>query len=387
MFSVLNKCLRRCFREDIDIDNWAWKLFSRASVAICILGAIISCSSSFFWDPIACHNIDVHRHRLEQSFVNQYCWIHGSYNLIDPRTGESLDGVFDGTGQSCIPSEYYDYHKEGPTKENYQWVTMMLFVHGLIFILPDKIWKYLEGGMINDYLLSNKIDNQNPEEKSQTLLAISRTRTMAYFVSFVVCELLNVVAGIINFCIMDRFLQGKFADYGADVISHYLDHDKVFNPMCSAFPTKIFCTISRQGVGGSVERSNGFCILSQNIINEKIYLIMWFWMVILFGTSTLILMYRCGTIIFPSLRDYELLYRARKGESAEIQELKRYLSVSQWFILCQIGRNTQSSDFNQLLSSLTHHYNNSHESATEEESKNDGIALNQLTRVSSVIDV
>ena len=56
------------------------------------------------------------------------------------------------------------------------------------------------------------------------------------------------------------------------------------------------CSISKSAVTGGVEEINGMCILSQNIINEKIYLALWFWFMILFVIVGLQLVLRLATI-------------------------------------------------------------------------------------------
>ena len=146
---------------------------------------------------------------------------------------------------------------------------------------------------------------------------------------------------------------GKFATYGSDVISYWMDSDNVKeDPMCSTFPTLVSCEYYLGGTNGKLDVRNTICILSQNIINEKIYLFLWFWMMALFGVSTVMMAYRFCTIFVPSFRRYELMYRARKGFSETIETLGEHISLSQWFILSQIGRNSKSRDFNKFLRHL-----------------------------------
>ena len=49
------------------------------------------------------------------------------------------------------------------------------------------------------------------------------------------------------------------------------------NPMCAVFPTVTSCDIPNVGAAGGEQIHNGLCVLTQNIINEKIYLVLWFW--------------------------------------------------------------------------------------------------------------
>ena len=110
------------------------------------------------------------------------------------------------------------------------------------------------------------------------------------------------------------------------------------------------------GSNGSDEKMkmdlSSISFLKPHIVNEKIYLVLWFWSFFLFGASSIMVLYRCCTIVVPSFREYEILYRARKGKSQTIKGLKKHVSLSQWFILSQIGRNSHSKDFNNFLQAL-----------------------------------
>jgi hypothetical protein len=233
----------------------------------------------------------------------------------------------------------------------------MLFGHGILFMLPDRIWKFFESGLVDEFVpFKNEkptIDDEDKKEKAQKFKNLSTSQNNVYLTAFIFCELLNFGAAIVNFVIIDSFLGGKFATYGSDVISYWIDSDNVKeDPMCSTFPTLVSCEYYFAGVTGNLETRNKICILSQNIINEKIYLFLWFWIKALFGISTLMVAYRICTILVPSFRSYELLYRGRKGTSEIIEFVGKNTSLSQWFILSQIGRNSKSRDFNKFLRKL-----------------------------------
>lgn len=42
------------------------------------------------------------------------------------------------------------------------------------------------------------------------------------------------------------------------------------NPMCEAFPRVAACNFVRYGSGGSQETHNAICVLSLNMINDKV---------------------------------------------------------------------------------------------------------------------
>jgi len=355
MFEVFDKFTKYFTWDTTDLDNWVWKLYSKASVALCMLAAALCICSTYFGNPMDCY-------KNEDKFVTQYCWVHGSYKFA-LKQQEFAEEVAERIGANCIPKDYYDTEADGkPTTAYYQWVIFMLFGHGILFMLPDRIWKFFESGLVNEFVpfknqdvviddKKTRIDDK--KEKAQKFKNLSTSQNNVYLTAFISCELLNFGAAIVNFVIIDSFLGGKFATYGSDAISYWMDSDNVKeDPMCSTFPTLVSCEYYLGGTNGKLDVRNTICILSQNIINEKIYLFLWFWMMALFGVSTVMMAYRFCTIFVPSFRRYELMYRARKGFSETIETLGEHISLSQWFILSQIGRNSKSRDFNKFLRHL-----------------------------------
>ena len=98
------------------------------------------------------------------------------------------------------------------------------------------------------------------------------------------------------------------------------------NPMCSVFPYVTLCNIPNVEAAGGEQVHNGLCVLTQvknrsqkiirhqlsffkNIINEKIYLVLWFWYAFLGPVSVLFVFYRLCTIFFGGIR-FSLLYRS-----------------------------------------------------------------------------
>ena len=45
-----------------------------------------------------------------------------------------------------------------------------------------------------------------------------------------------------------------------------------------------------------VEKHDALCILPLNIVNEKIYIFLWFWLLLLGALSTLVVIYRLGKL-------------------------------------------------------------------------------------------
>ena len=82
--------------------------------------------------------------------------------------------------------------------------------------------------------------------------------------------------------LLDRFFDGTFLTFGIEVIS-FADRDQEdrIDPMVYVFPRMTKCTFHKFGTSGEIEKHDALCILPLNIFNEKIYIFLWFWMLIL----------------------------------------------------------------------------------------------------------
>ena len=114
------------------------------------------------------------------------------------------------------------------------------------------------------------------------------------------------------------------------------------------------CTIKTGGTAGHPTTTEGFCILTQNIINEKIYLFLWFWFVLMFVVSALQMIFEIAIFAIPSFRSMII---ARQTGAYSTGEMKKYIerdcNHGDWFILHQIGKNTNKNFFYQLVKNLS----------------------------------
>ena len=62
--------------------------------------------------------------------------------------------------------------------------------------------------------------------------------------------------------------------------------------MIYIFPRITKCTFHKFGASGSIQTHDSLCILPLNIVNEKTYIFLWFWYIILAVILTLLVIYR-----------------------------------------------------------------------------------------------
>ena len=139
---------------------------------------------------------------------------------------------------------------------------------------------------------------------------------------FSACHMFMIVSlpitkfGILFFAgqmfLMDRFFDGTFLTFGIEVISFAeRDQEDRIDPMVYIFPRMTKCTFHKFGSSGEIEKHDAMCILPLNIVNEKIYIFIWFWMLLLCALTTMVLIYRIFIIFSPRMRAYLLYIRFR----------------------------------------------------------------------------
>jgi len=354
MASELFKEASKYFSLDsLDKDNWAFKLFSKITVGIFMGSAALSLASSYSGDAIVCKGGD--------DYDKQYCWLHGSRQLPASQISDDI------SGKHCYAdpdNEDVSLRSPNPDTEYYIWVSMVLFLNGIVFMIPDKLWQYFEDGMLEQFgsdksnFLSNPRDEYDADGKHVAVFKmISKKLSRKYFWTFVACEMLNVVIGIVSFLCINAFLSGQFSTYGADVLNYssgYKEGKK--DPMCSLFPTIVNCETSFFGVTGAKDVKSKICILGQNILNQKIYFLLWLWFMVLFGVSVLVIINRIMCIFVPAFQRQVVAAHLKSKNANRLTSIERiplgHDYLGKWFLLAQLGRNSCPYKYRNFLEKL-----------------------------------
>lgn len=136
-----------------------------------------------------------------------------------------------------------------------------------------------------------------------------------------------------NIFFVDLFLGGAFLTYGSEVINFSnMNQENRTDPMIAVFPRITKCTFHKFGPTGSIQSHDALCILALNILNEKIYIFLWFWFIILSALSGLALAYSMAVVMLPSTRETILKRRFRFGTPAGVSALIRKTQASHFNI-------------------------------------------------------
>lgn len=175
----------------------------------------------------------------------------------------------------------------------------------------------------------------------------------SYFYYFTLCEISNFVNVIMQIYLVDEFLGGTFTTYGLDVLDYVqMDQESRVDPMVRVFPRMTKCSFHRFGASGDVQKYDALCILPLNIINEKIYIVMWFWFVFLAIVTGLWLIYRLLTFSQSNVREMVLKRRASLVNQKQLRYVLQSLSTGDWFLLSMMCKNIDSQWFRELMKAL-----------------------------------
>uniref|UniRef100_A0A336M2F4 Innexin n=1 Tax=Culicoides sonorensis TaxID=179676 RepID=A0A336M2F4_CULSO len=330
------------------IDNMVFRCHYRITSAIMFVCCIIVTANNLIGDPISCINDGA----VPTHVINTYCWITYTFTL------PGLHGQPIGThvAQSGVGSDQGDktFHSY------YQWVPFTLFFQGILFYVPHWIWKNWESGKIR--MISDGIrgvytapmeERLNRQSRLVRYIVDSLSTHNSYSFGYFFCELLNFINVIMNIVFTDKFLGNAFMTYGPDVIKFSnMNQETRYDPMIAVFPRITKCTFHKYGASGSIQKHDAMCVLALNILNEKIYIFLWFWFVILAVLSALAIIYSAVILMMPTSREAVIKRRFRHGTKKEVESLIRRIQIGDFLLLHLLGQNINVTQYSEILHSV-----------------------------------
>lgn len=327
------------------IDNFIFRLHYRFSLVILITFSIAVTGVQFIGNPIDCISKD----DIPEALLKTFCWISTTFSIKSAwkkEIGKEIPypGVIKYT-----PGEERVYHAY------YQWVCFVLFLQGLSFYLPRYLWKNTEGHKILNLSMDFNSPVVTAEGNPKTTFLVDYLQENLgnhtfYGAMFVISEVLNFVNVVAQIYIMDTFLGGEFTTYGTQVLAFTeWDYALRYDPMLKVFPRMAKCTFYRFGSSGDVQKHDAMCLIPINILNEKIYIFLWFWYVFLAVATGVTLLYRLAVLLVPPFRYYVLYYKCQRVDPEELRTVLRYCDRDDWLVLSLLSKNIRSGNFRIVI--------------------------------------
>jgi len=297
----------------VGIEDFADKLNFLFSVTILILSMMVVTVKSYFFKPLACYIATEPSGKNFDQYVENYCWVHGTITLLP---GEKIPQTDDGWA-------YVDLHRR---ITYYQWVPFILGLQCIMFYVPRVIWQVICYNKIGTNLENivtdaNAASNDPPDMRTEKVDLITRKiEDMLYqnrdYRQGKFSNFRRKLYGMCNFCVFSKhmgtwlilsYMLMKFL-YGLNVIGQLFLMKRFlgFNSSMSSFgytilsniaygmewhttgifPRVTYCYVDVRHLGAN-NKYVAQCALPINMLNEKIYVFLWFW-VFLVGIMTAI---------------------------------------------------------------------------------------------------
>eukprot|EP00092_Neocalanus_flemingeri_P010873 GFUD01011710.1.p1 GENE.GFUD01011710.1~~GFUD01011710.1.p1 ORF type:complete len:400 (+),score=91.68 GFUD01011710.1:31-1200(+) len=319
---------------------------------------------------------------IPPNVINTYCYIMSTFTLPSQLAGSVGHDV-------AAPGVGTYNHKTGDVtfKAYYQWVPFVLFMQACLFYAPHLLCKMWEGGKITGIIsgLNAMVIDRSERKDKQRIVAQYLVDTLhthnIWTIKMFITEIIYFLNVLGNIYFMDVFLGGEFRTYGLQVASIVEEdpEDRV-DPMSRIFPRVTKCTFNKFGPSGSIQRRDAMCVLPVNIINEKIYVFLWFWLTALVIITGLSLLHSAFLLAAPSVRNMMLRSRAaHQGRVlSALDDVTRRLHLGDWKLLHILGMNMEPLVFGELVVELAEQMKDGNHNRVEHDREQTKTLLTQI---------
>jgi len=291
---------------------------------------------------------------IPKNVINTYCYVLTTFTL--PKHWNSkigYDAVHMGVGA------YNPAKDEVTYKAYYQWVPFVLFLQGCCFYFPHLIFKAWEGGKVKNiiaglhHLILAK-DERSQKERVLANYVVESLHTHNFWaLKMLIIEFINLINVVGQIYFVDAFLGGEFSTYGIKVLSFLeADPEKRIDPMAAVFPRVTKCSFYKYGPSGTPQTHDAICVLPVNIVNEKIYVFLWFWMIILSALSVFSVIYHIFQMISIPYTKMVLRSASMHQVNSDLDEMGTHFELGDWKLLYILSRNMEPLVFGEFLREL-----------------------------------
>lgn len=349
MYKLLGGLANYLKYQDIITDCVVFRMHNLFTTALLMACSLIITANQFVGNPIQCIVDGVPTH-----VVNTYCWISSTFTMPDAfkrQVGKEVahPGLANDFSDTDA-QKFYTY---------YQWVCFVLFFQAIACYTPKVIWDSFESGLMRMLVMGLNIgvcpDKEKNAKKEVILDYLMKhvKRHNLYALRYWGCECLCLINIIVQMYCMNKFFDGEFLNYGLRVMnySEQAQEDRV-DPMVYVFPRVTKCIFHKYGPSGSIQKHDSICILPLNIVNEKTYIFIWFWFMILVSMLTVLVIYRIVIIAVPKIRPKILHAKHRSIPIEACEALCRKVDMGDWWILLMLGTNMDPIIYREIIGEL-----------------------------------
>lgn len=309
--------------------------------------SILTSSKQFFGEPIQCKS-----HYFSPNMFASYCFMAGTITVLEENQTQFLSGDQAHLGISAEKSGRVMRHNY------YQWVPFILFLQAILFYAPYRMWKTWEGGKLTKLLAKVSFDPLTETPLTDQVQGISKflSGNPGWYSSFarkmVFCETAILVVSVLQMYLLDLVFGGHFFSLGSEFMnaSYTWEHYRIVERV---FPLVTNCDMDYIGSGGSPVTDSGVCLLSVNILNQKIFMLSWYLHIFIIVFSALKVLYDLFLVLAPGARYLMLRNQAASLPSHLLSRINRRSGFGDFTLLMLIAKNIDEAQFETLLTLLS----------------------------------
>jgi len=206
---------------------------------------------------------------------------------------------------------------------------------------------------LNSPIVGDSTDKDSNINKLATYLERSLGMNTGYAIGFALCECFNFANVVGQIYFTNTLLGGEFTTYGTEVLEFtQMEQENRTDPMIQVFPRVTKCTFHKYGPSGSIQNNDALCVLPINILNEKIFIFLWFWYIILSAVTGMALLYRLVLMVFSAFRSSVLYFKCRFVKKDKLYNVLAKGNYGDWFILDLLQKNINTVHYCDLIEEL-----------------------------------
>lgn len=243
----------------------------------------------------------------------------------------------------------------------YKWVHWVLLLSSFAFYLPHKMAKKPYGHRMSRLLdmINNCVPQYDNAEQtlinsvSKYIVTNRRKQDNLYF-RYLMSNIAALFIAITMFFLYDVMLLGKFKSLGYDAYPFTRDGEHLTDPLHQAFPPFVKCRIGMNQQLMNRRREEFGCHLTAQEFYEKLFLGLWFVMMLLMIVSSLYIIFLLCFFIKPFRRVLIKAIAKVKDEKLDqtIENATECFSIGDWFLLYKVRGAFFNTGFHQLLQRL-----------------------------------
>lgn len=182
----------------------------------------------------------------------------------------------------------------------------------------------------------------------------------------VLCECLNLVNLVLQVYVTDRFLGGQFYKLGINFIHD--DFRGIMDTLDVVFPKVTKCHFHKYGASGTIQKIDALCVMALNVINEKIFVFLWFWYGLLAVVTVTAILWRMATLVLHSRSTrfngfvFAMACPGRLNPW-DMLTVTRHSSFSDWIFLYYLAKNMEPYLFRSMLIELANELRDAEEAS------------------------